>query len=130
MKALLTNYRQSPRKVRLVADMIRGVSVVQAQQKLTFTPQKAANAVAKLLASAVANAQQSGVSIENLVVKSITVDKGTVMKRMRPFARGRAGRIAKIASIIRIELSELKAPAAKKRAPAKKAVKAAVKTAA
>ena len=104
VKAILKNYRQSPRKVRLVADMIRGKSVMHAQQALAFTPKKTSPAIAKLLNSAIANARQSGFSAENLFVKSITVDKGIVMKRMRPFARGRAGRINKATSIIKLEL--------------------------
>lgn len=104
MKAILKNYRQSPRKVRLVADLMRGKSVSQAKAALSFLPKKATPALEKLLDSAVANAQNAGVSSGDLFIKKITVDKGLVMRRYRPFARGRAGSISKIMSTIRIEL--------------------------
>ena len=104
MKALLTNYHQSPRKVRLVADLIRGKSVVQAKAALSFLPKKSSPAVAKLLDSATANARNMGVAVGDLFVKKITVDKGMVMRRARPFARGRSGTIRKTMSIVFLEL--------------------------
>ncbi|MBM3271883.1 50S ribosomal protein L22 [Candidatus Kaiserbacteria bacterium] len=104
MKALLKNYHQAPRKVRLIADLIRGKSVTAAQAALLYHDKKAAPAMKKLLDSAVANARQTGVSEKDLYVKTISVDKGIVMRRYRPFARGRAGRLAKITSIVKIEL--------------------------
>src|SRR3989338_8511960 len=104
MKALLTNYHQSPRKVRLVADLIRGKSVVQAKAALAFLPKKSSPAVAKLLDSATANARNMGAAVEDLFVKKITVDKGMVMRRARPFARGRSGTIRKTMSIVFLEL--------------------------
>lgn len=107
MKAVLKNYRQSPRKVRLIADMIRGKSVAAAKQALAFAPQKSSPALKKLLDSATANAREAGVSADALFIKTITVDKGQVLKRTRPFARGRAGRIGKTMSIVKIELSAL-----------------------
>lgn len=119
MKALLTNYRQTPRKVRLVADLVRGKSVKDAKTALTFLPKKSVPAIEKLIDSAVANARSMGVDADNLFIKKITVDKGIVMKRFRPFARGRAGRLHKETSIINIELSSSAAP--KKRRGAKKA---------
>ncbi len=119
MKALLKNYHQSPRKVRLVADMIRGKSVEAAKIALSFMPKKSSPAIEKLLDSAVANARSQGVSTEGLVVSKITVDKGVVMRRLRPFARGRGGRIHKEMSIINLELAS-SVPAKKKRAVAKK----------
>lgn len=122
MKAFLKNHRQSPRKVRLVADLIRGKSVVQARAALAFLPKKSAPTVAKLLDSAVANARTMGVPAESLFVKKITVDKGLVMRRARPFARGRSGTIGKTLSIINLELGT-STPA-----PAKKAKKVAAKT--
>lgn len=120
MKALLKNYRQSPRKVRLVADLIRGKSVGEAQRALRFLPKKSSPTVQKLLDSAVANARGRGLSPEGLFVKNITVDKGAVMKRYRPFARGRAGSVRKTMSIISLELGEgARAPKkAKKAKPA------------
>jgi len=106
MKALLTNYRQSPRKVRLVANLIRGKSIADAKATLTFAQQKSSEAIEKLLDSAVANATSNGAVAERLFVKTITVDKGLVMRRFKPMARGRAAGIRKTASIIKIELAE------------------------
>ena len=77
MKALLKNYHQAPRKVRLVADLIRGKSVPAARQALTYLPKKSSPVLAKLLNSAVSNA--NGVKAEDLFVKKITVNKGAVM---------------------------------------------------
>jgi len=106
MKALLKNYHQPSRKVRLVADLIRGKSVSQAREALTYLPKKSSP-----VNSAVSNAGQPA---ENLFVKTITVNKGAVMKRARPFARGRSGTIHKEMSIIFIELGLNAAPKAAK----------------
>ncbi len=119
MKAFLKNYHQSPRKVRLVADLIRGKSVRDAKMALSFLPKKSAPAIEKLLDSAVANARSQGVATEDLVVRSITVDKGMVMRRSRPFARGRSGRLLKRMSMINLELQAAASPK-KKRVTAKK----------
>lgn len=127
MKATLSNYRQSPRKVRLVADMIRGKSVTHAAELLTFTTKKSSPEMKKLLASAVANAQVKGESPENLFIKTITVNKGTVLKRFSPMARGRAGRIHRTMSIISLELGSHGVP--KQATGAKKTAKKAVKRA-
>ena len=105
MKATLTNYHQSPRKVRLIADLIRGKSIPEAHAALRFMPQKSSPVIAKLLNSAVANARSAGLTIENLFVKTITVNKGAVMRRARPFARGRSGTIRKTMSIVSLELA-------------------------
>jgi len=104
MKALLTNYHQSPRKVRLVADLIRGKTVPQARVALSFLMQKSSEAFSKLLESAVANSRNSGISPEGLFVKHVSVDKGAVARRARPFGRGRSGTLRKTHSILRIEL--------------------------
>jgi len=105
MKATLKNYHQSPRKVRLVADLIRGKSVPAARAALSFLPKKSSPVIGKLLESAVANARSSDLSAEQLFVKKITVDKGSVMRRSRPFARGRSGTIRKTMSIVYLELA-------------------------
>ncbi len=118
MKALLTNYHQSPRKVRLVADLIRGKSVAAARAALLYLPKKSSPAIGKLLDSAVANASSKGGSIENLFVKTITVNKGVVMRRARPFGRGRSGSLRKAMSIVFLELG-----VSSKAAKATKAVK-------
>ncbi len=111
MKALLTNYHQAPRKVRLVADLIRGKSVPAARAALLYLPKKSSPAIGKLLDSAIANAGVMGASVENLFVKTITVNKGLVMRRARPFARGRSGSIRKEMSIIFLELAVSMKPA-------------------
>lgn len=123
MKATLTNYRQSPRKVRLVADFIRGKNVSAAEAELSFMAKRAAEPFKKLLASAVANAEtQSGASKDDLIVKEVRVDKGMVLKRFMPRAFGRASRINKRTSHLVIVLGEKEG--AKKAAPAKRATSA------
>jgi large subunit ribosomal protein L22 len=109
MKALLTNYHQSPRKVRLVANMIRGKSVTAARALLSFQPQKSSPALLKLLDSAVANARSTGTAPENLFVKTIAVNKGAVLKRFKPMARGRAAQFHRTMSIVSLELAPLEA---------------------
>jgi large subunit ribosomal protein L22 len=105
MKALLKNYHQSPRKVRLVADLIRGKSVEAARQALTYLPKKSSPAMLKLLNSAVSNAvQNNGAEVDTLFVKAIAVNKGLVQRRFMPKARGRAARYAKTSSIVTLEL--------------------------
>jgi len=120
MKALLTNYHQSPRKVRLVADLIRGKSVVAARAALLYLPKKSSPAIGKLLDSAVANAASTGATPENLFVKTITVDKGAVMRRARPFARGRSGSIRKTMSIVFLELGTKQVSGVRGQVPGKK----------
>ena len=116
MKAQLTNYNQAPRKVRLVADLIRGKSVDAARQALSFLPKKSSPVMLKLLNSAVSNAvQNSGVEVDGLFVKAIAVNKGQVMRRFMPKARGRAARYAKIFSIVTLELGSKNALAAPKK---------------
>jgi large subunit ribosomal protein L22 len=130
MKALLTNYKQSPRKVRLVADLIRGKKALVARDLLAFTPKKSAPELEKLLASAISNARQQGMNPEDLIVKSISVDKGAVLKRFMPKARGRAGRILRVMSIVKLELGVVGAVSEKSAKKAAKAEKAEVTPAA
>ena len=126
MKALLKNYHQSPRKVRLVADLIRGKSVARAKRDLMYLPKKSSGAMGKLLDSAVANARVLGQKEDDLFVKSVAVNKGTVLRRYRPFARGRAGSLRKTMSIVTLELGTNAAP---KKTRAKKSVKKSTKKA-
>lgn len=107
--AQLNNYRQSPRKVRLVADVIRGKSVTRALVALEMLPKRAALPLAKLLRSAVSNAKSKGMSEENLFVSRIAVDKGLVLKRSMPRARGSASMIHKRSSKVTLALGEKKA---------------------
>ena len=104
MKASLTNFKQSPRKVRLVADMIRGKRVSVARDSLVFLAKKSSPEITKLLESAIANARQLGMNPDDLVVKTISVDKGSVIKRFKPMARGRANSIRRTMSHVNIEL--------------------------
>lgn len=105
MKATLDTYRQSPRKVRLLVDLIRGKKVADALTRLQFADKRAAPIVSKLLRSAVANATNStAVSVDDLFVKEAMVDKGVTMKRIMPRARGSAARINKRTSHIKIVL--------------------------
>ena len=106
MKAFLKNYRQSPRKVRLVAGLIKGKRVADAFTHLKSLPKRASGPIEKLLASAVANAKVSGIDQENLIVSNVTVNKGVVMMRSMPRARGSASRINKRMSHIMLTLSE------------------------
>jgi large subunit ribosomal protein L22 len=105
MKSSLKNYRQSPRKVRLVADLVRGKKVSQALSELNFLPKRAGEVMTKLIQSAAANAENNfKVSPDDLVVKEITVDQGLTLKRYRPRARGVAKRINKRTSNINVAL--------------------------
>jgi large subunit ribosomal protein L22 len=105
MKSSLKNYRQSPRKVRLVADLIRGKKVSNAMAELTFLPKRASHVMTKLITSAIANAENNfKVNSDDLVISEITVDQGVTLKRYRPRARGVAKRINKRTSNIALSL--------------------------
>lgn len=106
MKAFLKNYRQSPRKVRLVAGLIKGKSVGEAVAELDFLAKRAGLPIKKLLLSAVANAKNMGMDAENLFIKELRVDKGIVMKRMMPAAMGTGHRINKRTSHLNLLLAE------------------------
>lgn len=97
--AILRNSPIAPRKMRLVADLIRGVEVNKALNILQHNPKFASKSLEKLLRSAIANweAKNEGESLEdnNLIVSTIMVDGGTMLKRIRPRAQGRANRIRK-----------------------------------
>ena len=104
--AFLKNYKQSPRKVRLVADTIRGKKILEAQTVLDFMPKRAALPLKKLLESAIANAKVNGESLETLVVSEISVQKGVVAHRWMPKWRGMAHAIKKRSSHVKIVLGE------------------------
>jgi large subunit ribosomal protein L22 len=95
MKAFLKNYRQAPRKVRLVAGLIKGKRVDESLTELEYLPKRAGFPIKKLLLSAVANAKLSGEESEDLFIKELRVDKGATMKRMMPRAMGTGHRINK-----------------------------------
>ena len=102
-KAQARFVRVSPRKARIVVDLVRGKSVVRAREILAFTNRGIAETVEKVLNSAVANAEdQHHVRPESLYVKTAYVDEGPTMKRIRPRAKGSASRINKRTSHITI----------------------------
>ena len=107
-KTRLKSVRISPRKARLVVDLIRGKSVQDALDILRFTNKKAAPIVSKLIKSALGNAQNlATVDVDGMVVGKAFVDEGPTMKRYLPRAQGRATPIRKRSSHITVELNEL-----------------------
>src|SRR5512138_1320749 len=108
-QARLMSVRLSPRKTRLIVDMVRGLDIQSALNILNFSPRPSARIVATLLKSAVANAEQIGVSdVDKLFIKSIFVDGGAVLKRFLPRAQGRASKIRKPTSHITVVVADKK----------------------
>ena len=105
--ATLSQYRQAPRKVRLVANLIKGRTVEFALLELGHKSKRAAPVFEKLIRSAVANAKMRGLDEKTLTVKEIRVDKGPVLKRSRPRAHGRAFPIHKHTSHIVVTLTDV-----------------------
>jgi len=107
VKASLKYARVGAQKARLVADMVRGKDVNEAVKTLTFMNKKTAGLIKKLIESAVAKADYKKVmDVDNLIVKSIWVDQGPVLKRFRPRAQGRAFGVRKKTSHINVVLEE------------------------
>ncbi len=108
VSAKLSNAGLSPQKARLVADMVRGKSVDEAVEKLSFVTKKAAGIIKKLLLSAVANAEHNeGADIDDLKVKTICVDEAPTLKRFRARAKGRGTRVLKRRCHIKIIVSDI-----------------------
>jgi large subunit ribosomal protein L22 len=111
--AVLRNCPTSPRKMRLVTDMIKGVEVNRALDMLKFSSKEASRAVEKLLLSAIANwqAKNEGAKIEesNLVVKEAYVDQSRTLKRIQPAPQGRAHRIKKRSNHVTVVVGSLNA---------------------
>lgn len=128
MKAFLKNYRQSPRKVRLVGDLIKGKRVADAVLILDTLPKRSAGPVLGLLNSAISNAKQAGVEQDNLFVNNVTVNKGIVLKRHMPRARGSASRINKRTSHVMLTLVEKTLEKKDKKVAKKVAVKKVTKS--
>ena len=106
-RAYLKGTRLSPQKAGLVADVIRGKNVDEAMSFLEFSKKKASMVIRKLLESAIANAENNNnADIDKLLIKSIIVNQGMRLKRMKPRARGRADRIIKPTCHIEIILAE------------------------
>lgn len=107
IKASLNDYRQSPRKVRLVANLIKGKKVEQALKMLAFTVKGASEPIGKLVASAAANAQNNfGLDKANLYVLDVQVNPGKTLKRSMPRARGSAYQILKRTCHVDVILAE------------------------
>lgn len=109
-KAVLRLARVSPRKARLVADLIRGRGVDEALEILTFTQKKSAFLFKRLLESAIANAEYGAsqknrkFDLDSLVVSKVLVDQGPTLRRFRPRARGMATKVLKKTSHITVEV--------------------------
>ncbi|MFT5971631.1 MAG: large subunit ribosomal protein L22 [Cryomorphaceae bacterium] len=110
--AKLNNVPTSPRKMRKVADVIRGENVLQALNMLKFMPQDAARRLEKLVLSGIANWQakneDKSADEENLIIREISVDSGRMLKRLRPAPQGRAHRIRKRSNHVTIILDTVK----------------------
>jgi large subunit ribosomal protein L22 len=108
--ASIAHYRNaavSPKKARLMVDLVRGKTVEKALSILAFHKQKSAEMVKKTLQSAVANAENNeGVDVDGLVIDKIFVNEGPTLKRIRPRAKGRADRILKRTCHISVQVKE------------------------
>jgi large subunit ribosomal protein L22 len=105
MKAYGKNIRISPKKLRVIAEIVRGQDVWEALSFLKFAPKKWADLLYKVLASAVANAENNdNQKIDTLYISSLSIDKGIVYKRWNAVSRGRSHPILKRTSNIRLEL--------------------------
>lgn len=126
VRAQLNNLRIAPRKVRLAAQNLKGMTVERAQAELNFRIKRSSRPLAKLLKSAVSNAENNfGLVKENLFIKDLVINEGTKIKRFMPRAMGQAGMIQKKSSHVKIVLEE-KVPGLKikKPEPAVKGAKA------
>lgn len=108
-KAVVRHVRISPRKVRIVADMVRGKNVDDALNMLKLLPKRSAKVIAKLLTSAAANAEdlsKGKTDVDALIVQTIHVDNGPLLKRWMPRAMGRANRIQRRTSHITVVVND------------------------
>jgi large subunit ribosomal protein L22 len=106
-RAVAKYVRISPRKARLIMDEIRGKKVEEALRLLSFSPNKGAFLIRKLISSAVANAETgSEIDVDNLFIKRLYADEGPTLKRFRARAMGRATRIRKRTSHLTVVLDE------------------------
>lgn len=106
-KAIAKYVRMSPRKARLVANLIKGKDIQEAEAILRYTPNKAAKVIKKVLLSATANAENNlELDKSNLVVKSAIIDQGPSIKRIKPRAQGRADRMVHRTSHVTVVVAE------------------------
>lgn len=108
-RAHTKHIRTAPQKMRIVADLVRGMPVVEARRILDFSPKASAVTIRKTVDSAVANSENGelGLTAEELYVDRIFVDEGPMLKRWMPRARGRATRIRKRTSHLTVEVAEI-----------------------
>jgi large subunit ribosomal protein L22 len=107
VSATAKRLRLSPQKARLVVDLVRGKPVGEALEILTFSTQKAAGLVRKVVESAIANAENNeAADVDELKISQIFVNEGLRMKRIKPRAKGRADRIVKRTSHITVTVSD------------------------
>ncbi|MCA1805849.1 MAG: 50S ribosomal protein L22 [Xanthomonadaceae bacterium] len=107
VSAKLSHARISPQKVRLVADLVRGMPVERALETLTFSNKKAAQIMRKVLESAIANAEHNaGADVDELKIAKVFVNEGPVLKRFEARAKGRGNRILKRTSHITVTVDE------------------------
>ena len=107
VSATTKRLRISPQKVRLIVDQVRGKGVGEALDILSFSPQKAAGLVRKVVESAIANAENNeGADIDELKISQVFVNAGLTMKRIKPRAKGRADRILKRTSHITVTVTD------------------------
>jgi large subunit ribosomal protein L22 len=110
--ARLNSLRVAPRKARIIADLVRGKDVTAAINTLRFMNKAGAREFFKLIVSAVANAEDKGEGdVDKLVIKTVTVDQGQVLKRWRPRAQGRGTRVEKKTSHVFLEVTAAEAKA-------------------
>ena len=106
-KAIAKYVRMSPRKARLVANLIKGKDIQEAQAILRYTPNKAARVISKVMLSAAANAENNlGLDKANLIVKGAVIDHGPSIKRIKPRAQGRADRMVHRTSHVTVVVAE------------------------
>ena len=103
--ATLKSHNQTPRKVRLVTDLVKGKKVGAALEALTFLPKRASETVAKLIRSAAANAKNRGENVDDLVVQAIIVENAGMLKKYMPRAFGRATVIRRRKSRLIVKLA-------------------------
>ncbi|HET9641533.1 MAG TPA: 50S ribosomal protein L22 [Candidatus Paceibacterota bacterium] len=103
--ATLQSYNQTPRKVRLVANLVKGKTVAKALEALHFLPLRSAKPIEKLIKSAAANAKEEGKSVEDLKVENIVVESAGMLVRYMPRAFGRAAPIRRRKSRVKVTLS-------------------------
>lgn len=107
VKAVARNIRIAPRKIRIVADLVRGKNIGEAYAILKFTPKVGADVLVKVLKSAVANAEHNyDMNVDNLYISEVFVDQGPTLKRIHPRSRGQAFSILKRSSHVTVVVKE------------------------